>query len=165
MDEDYGEAVVFDRQGDHAEIDGVVGNRLENLGVVGTLDVDRDVGILLFEIGKDLGEDVQASAFVGPYSDGAAGDVLHLSEGGEHGFTGVQRILHVFLEGLASRRERDLAARTVKELGADLVLEGSNLGGDGGLSAETLLRCPGERGMTRYLEKRFELVKVHGQLP
>src|ERR1700733_4187382 len=71
MDEDYGEAVVFYREGNYSEIDGVVGYRFEDLGVVGALDVDRDVGILLFEVGKDFRKDVQAGTFVGAHRGAA----------------------------------------------------------------------------------------------
>ena len=71
-------------------------------------------------------------------------------------------ILGIFLKGFAGGGERDLAAGAVKKLGADFVFEGANLGGDGGLGAETLLRRPGERGVARYFEKGLELVEVHG---
>src|SRR5271168_1730579 len=162
MDEDYGKAVVFYGQGIDAEIDGIVGYRFENFSVVGALDVDRDVGILLFEIRKDFRKNVQAGAFIGAHGDGAAGDVLHFGERSEHGLAGVEGFLGVFLEGLAGRGERDFAAGAVEELGAHFVLDGANLGGDGGLGAETLLRCPGERGVAGYFEEGLELVEVHG---
>ncbi len=105
---------------------------------------------------------MQASAFVGAYGNGAAGDVLHFGERGQHGLAGVEGVLCILLEGLAGCGERDFAAGAVEELGADFVLYGANLGGDSGLSAETLLRCPRERGMARYFEKGLELVEVHG---
>jgi hypothetical protein len=66
------------------------------------------------------------------------------------------------LKGLAGGGERDFAAGAVKELGAHFVLDGANLGGDGGLGAETLLRSPGKRGMTGYFEEGLDLVEVHG---
>src|ERR1700733_14902641 len=162
MDEDYGEAVVFYREGNYSEIDGVVGYRFEDLGVVGALDVDRDVGILLFEVGKDFRKDVQAGTFVGAHGDGAAGDVLHFGERGEHGLAGVEGFLGILLEGFAGGGKRDFAAGAVEKLGADFVFDGANLGGDRGLSAETLLRCPGERGVAGYFEEGLELVEVHG---
>src|SRR5580693_2746971 len=163
MDEDYGEAVVFYGEGNHAKIDGVVSDRLENLGVVGALDVDRDVGILLLEVGKDFGKDVQAGAFVGAYGDGTAGNVLHFGERGKHGLAGVEGFLGILLKGLAGSSERDFAAGAVEELGSDFVFHSANLGGDGGLGAETLLRGPGERGMAGYFQEGLELVEVHGR--
>src|ERR1700691_431187 len=147
MDEDYGEAVVFYGEGNHAEIDGIVSDRLQNFGVVGALDVHRDIRVLLFEVGKDFGKDVEAGAFVGAYSDGASGDVLHFGERGEHGLAGVEGFLGVFLKGLAGGGEGDLAAGAVEEFGSDFVFDGTNLGGNGGLGAETLLRRPRGRGV------------------
>src|SRR5580658_9248637 len=163
MDEDYGEAVVFYGEGNDAEVDGIVGDRLENFGVVGALDVDRDVRVLLFEGGKDFGKDVEAGAFVGAHGDGAAGNVLHFGERGEHGLTGVEGFLSIFLKGFAGGGERDFAAGAVEEFGADFVFHAADLGGDGGLGAETLFRCPGERGVAGYFEESLELVEVHGQ--
>src|ERR1700678_639120 len=162
MDENYGGGVVVDGEGNHPEIDRVVGDGFKDSGVVGALDVDRDIGILLFEMGKDLGKNMQAGAFVRADGDGSAGNVLHFGEGGEHGFAGVKGILGVFLKGFAGGGERDFAAGAVEELGADFVFNGANLGGDGGLGAETLLRRPGERGVAGYFEEGLELVEVHG---
>ena len=144
-----------------AEVDGVVDDGFENLAVVGALDVDRNVGILLFEVGKNVRQDVQAGAFVRADDDFAAGNALHLGDGDQHGLAGVERFLDIFLERLAGGGERDLAAGAVEQLGADFFLQAANLGRNGGLGAETLLRRARERGVPRHFEKRFELVEVH----
>ena len=89
MDEDHGQPVVCDGQGHDAEVHGIINDRVENLGIVSTLDVDRDIRILFLEIGKHLGKNVQACTLVSSYNDLAARNVLHLSQGGEDGLAGV----------------------------------------------------------------------------
>ena len=153
MDEHYGQTVVVDGKGNDAEIDRVVDDGLENLGVIGALDVHRHVGILLLEIRKDVGQDVQASAFVGADDDLAARDALHFGDGHHHGLAGVERFFDILQEGLARSGERDLAAGAVEQLGSDLFLDAANLRRDRRLRAKTLLRRPRKRSVPRYFEK------------
>ncbi len=161
MDEDDGEAGVGDGKGDDAEVDGVVDDGFENLAVVGALDVHRDVGILLFEVGKNVGQDVEAGAFVGADDDFAARDALHFGDGDQHGFAGVEGVFDVFLEGLAGRSEGNFAAGAVKQFGADFFLQAADLRGNCWLGAETFLRGARERGVPGHFEECFELVEIH----
>src|SRR5271154_1791582 len=142
MDEDYGEPVVFYGERNYPEIDRIVRHRLKNFGIVGAFYVDRHIWIPLLEVGKDLGKNVQARSLIRSYRDCAARNVLHLGQRSEHGLARIERLLHVFLKGLACRGQRDFSAGAIKEFGADFVLNGANLGRDGGLGAETLLRRP-----------------------
>src|ERR1700732_3018885 len=109
MDEDHGQPGVCDGQGYDAKVHGIINDRVENLGIVSTLDVDRDVRILFLEIGKHLGKNVQACTLVSSYNDLAAGNVLHLGQGGEDSLAGVQRLFDVLLKGFARRGKRNLA--------------------------------------------------------
>ena len=161
MNEYHGQTAVVDGKGNDAEIDRVIDDRFENLGVVGALDIHRHIGILLFEVCKNVGQDVQAGAFVGADDDFAAGNALHLGNGDHHGLAGVQRLFHVLQKSLAGGGERDFAAGTVEQLGADFFLDAANLRRNRRLGAETLLRRPRERGVPRHFEKGFELVEVH----
>ena len=161
MDEDDGQARVGYGKGNHAEVDRVVDDGFENLAVVGALDVYRDIGILLFEVGKNIGQDVQAGALVRTHNDFAAGHALHLGNGDEHRLAGVESVLDIFLKGLARGGERYLAAGAVEQFGADFFLQPANLRRNGRLSAETLLRRARERRVPRHFEERFELVEVH----
>ena len=64
----------------YAEVHGVVDHRFQNLAVVGSFDVDGDVGILPFELGEDLGKNMEASVFVGAHNNLAASDALRLTD-------------------------------------------------------------------------------------
>ena len=118
MNENHRQPSVRHRKRDDAEVDGVVHNRFENLSVVGALDVYRHVRILLLEVGKYIRQDVQAGALIRPHNDFAAWHTLHLGDSHQHRLSGVESLLYIFLKGLARRRERHFAARSVEQLGS-----------------------------------------------
>src|SRR5712692_192437 len=155
MNEDYGEPVVADGKRNDAEVDGIVDYRFQNLAIVGALDVDGDIGVLLLEFGKDFGKDVQAGAFVGADDDLAAGHALGLGDGGQDDLAGFKCFFSILLEDLARSGDRNLAAGAVEELGPDLLLQGANLGGDRWLGAEALLRGTGKRREPCDFQKGF----------
>jgi len=107
---------------------------------------------------------VQASAFVGSDDDFSAGHALGLGDFGEDGLAVLDGFLGILEEQLAGSGERDAASRAVEEARADFFFERANLGGNGGLSAKTLLRRAREAGEARYFEKDFQLIEVHGVL-
>src|SRR5207253_9540241 len=131
VDQNHRQARIADRHGDHAEVDGVVDYRIQNLGVVGALYIDGNIRILLLELGEDFGKDVQASSFVGANDDLAARYALSFGDGGQDGFAGVQSFLSIFLEELAGGGDGNFAAGTVQYPGSNLFLESANLGGNG----------------------------------
>jgi hypothetical protein len=108
---------------------------------------------LLLELGEDLGEDVEASRLVGADDDLALRNALHFGQGGHHRLALLDGVLGVFLKRLAGAGEGDLAAGTVEQLGADLLLERADLSGDCRLRAEALLRRAREAGVLRDLEE------------
>src|SRR5581483_690163 len=158
---DQSEAVVIDGQGDDTEIHRIINDILKNFDPFGAADVDRYPGILLFKFGKDLGQDMQTGSFIGADDELATRDALHFGEVDDHLLAGVDGLLGVILKSLAGGGEADLASGTVEELGPNLIFEGTDLGGDGRLRAETLFRGAGEAAMARNFEKRFYLVKIH----
>ena len=155
MNQNDGQPGVGDRHGHEAEVHRVVDDRFQDLAVIGALDVDRHVRILLLELGKDFGKDVQAGAFVGAHDDFAAGHALGFGDGGQHRLAGFKNFFSIFLEELAGGGDGDFPAGAVEQLGADFFLQGADLGRDGRLGAEALLRGPGEGAVARDFEKRF----------
>src|SRR5215471_2548268 len=145
MDEHYGQTVVIDGKGNDPEIDGIVDDGLENLGIIGALNVDRHFGVLLLELRENVRQDVEASALVCPDDDLAARNTLHFGDRDHHGFARIERFLNVLEERLSGGSEGDLAAGAVEELGSNLFLNATDLRGDGGLRAEALLCGTGER--------------------
>src|SRR5712691_7924698 len=115
----------------------------------------RDVGVLLFELGEDLGKDVQAGAFVGADNDLAARHALSFGDGCKDGFAGFKCFFSIFLEQLAGSGDRHLAAGAVEQLCADFFLQGADLGRDRGLGAKALLRSAGEGAQACDFEKGF----------
>ena len=104
MNQDDGQPGVGYRQGNDAEVDGVIDYRFQNLGIVGALDIHADIGVLLFELGENFGQDVQARALVGSDDNLASGHALGFGDGGQHGFAGSHRLFGKFLEKLCPRR-------------------------------------------------------------
>ena len=128
MNQDDGQARVGDGHGHEAEVDRVVDDRVENLAVVGAGDVDGHVRVLLLELGEDLGEDVQAGAFIGAHDDLSPGYAFGFGNRGQDGLAGFKNFFSIFLEQLAGGGDGDFAAGAVEQLGADFFLQGSDLG-------------------------------------
>ena len=72
VNKDDGQTGIADRHRHEPEVHRVIDDRIENLAIVGTSDVDCHIGILFLELGEYFGEDVQASAFIGAHNDLAA---------------------------------------------------------------------------------------------
>ena len=125
------------------------------------LDVDRDAGILAFELGKDLGQDVQAGAFVGRNHDLTARYAMHFRQRHQHDAALLQGFFGVLLEDLAGGGHRHLPAAAVKQLGSNFLFQGADLRGDGRLGAEAPLGSSREAAESRHLQKCFELIEVH----
>src|SRR5208337_886733 len=155
------ESVVGHGQRDHAKVHHVLDNRLENPGVVGTPDAHGDVGIVALELREYLGQDVQAGAFIGAHHNFAAGNALGLGDLGEDRLAPLQRLFGILEKQFAGCGERDASARAVEQAGAYFFLQRTDLGGNGGLGAKTLLRRAGETGEARYFQENFELIEVH----
>ena len=95
----------YDRQarighgkGNHAEVYRVVDHRFQNFGVVCALDVHAHIRMLLFELGKNLGQNVQAGAFVGADDDFSARHAFGFGDAGQHGFARCHRLFGKLLE-------------------------------------------------------------------
>lgn len=121
MNRDDGEARVGDGEGNYAEVDGVIDDALESLGVIGALDADGDFGIGALEFGEDLGEDVEAGAFVGADNEFAAGNALGLRDGDADRLAGLDGFLCVFQEQLSGLGEGDFATRAVEQASANFL--------------------------------------------
>ena len=89
------EAVVGDGQRDYTEVHRIFEDGIENARVVGALDADGDVRIITFELRENLGEDVQASAFICADDDFAAGNALGFGDLSEDGFAAVESLLGI----------------------------------------------------------------------
>src|SRR5439155_26166391 len=113
VDQNHRQARIADRHGNHSEVDRVVDYRIQNLGVVGALYVDCNVRILLLELGKNLGKDVQARAFVGPYDDLSSRHALSFGDRGAHGLARTQSVFCGPLEELAGSGDVSSASGAV----------------------------------------------------
>ena len=92
MNRDCSEPVIGDWHGNHAEIHAIVDHRLQHLGIVSAFNVDRHIRILLLEVGKHLGKDVQAGALVRSDDNFAAGHALCLSNCSHRCLAGVEGV-------------------------------------------------------------------------
>ena len=153
--------VIGYRHGYNSKIYGIVDNGLQYLGVVGALDIDCDIRILLFKMREDFGQDVQAGAFVCTHHNFTAWHALGFGDRGSHGLARVQCVFGILKEQLARSGQRYFAARAVEKFGPDLFFQGANLRGDCRLRTETFLRSPRETRQSRDLDKCFQLVEIH----
>ncbi len=161
MNQHHGKPIVTDWKRHYAEVDRVLDHRLQNLGIVRALNVDRDIGILPFELGKNFRQDMKASALVRSHDDFTARNPLGFRNCREHSFARFNGLFRVLEKKLSRSRQRDFASRAVQQPGANLFFEGTDLRGNGGLRAKTLLRGSGERAQARDFEKGLELVEIH----
>ena len=121
------QALVIHWSGDHAKVHAVIDHRFQNLGTLQAADIHAHAGVQPFELGKDLRQDMQTGGLVGAYHDFSPGYAVHLAQGGNDVFAGLQGSFSIFLEGLARDRKRHLAAAAVKEARANLLLQGAYL--------------------------------------
>ena len=161
MDEHRCQPVVCDGKRNDTEIHGVVSDGFQNLGVVGALNVHRDIWVEFLETGKHFGKNVQTRPFIGAHNNLSARHTLRLGQSHQHSLPRLQRFLHVFLKGLACRRQGNFAPGSIEQFCSDLLLQRANLRRDGGLGAKTLLRSTREGHVLGYFKKRLQLVKVH----
>ncbi len=152
---------VGDRHRHETKVHRIVDHRFQDLAVIGARDVHRHVRILLLELGKDFGKDVQAGAFIGADDDLAPGHALGLGDRDQHRLAGFKNLFSIFLEELAGSGDGNLAAGAVEQLGPDLFLQGADLRRDGRLRAKALLGSTREGAVARDLKKRFQLFKIH----
>src|SRR5581483_2209953 len=124
-------------------------------------DVDRDIGILLFKLCEDLGENVETGPFIGAHNDFSARDAFGFSNGREDGLTGIESVFDILQKNLAGCGERNLSPRTIEQSGANFFFEGANLRGNSRLGAKALLGGARERTQASDFLESFELVKVH----
>ena len=155
VDGNHGEPLVVHRHRDHAEVAGVVDDGFENFVVLQALYADCHTGVLALEVGKYLGQDVQAGALVGRDHDFAARHAMHLGQRDQHHAALLEGFFGVLLKDFAGGGDGDLAAAAIEQLGADFFLQGADLRRDRRLGAETPLRRPREAAEPRDLQKRF----------
>ena len=155
VDGNGGDAFVGDRHGGDAEVGRIVDDGLEHLAGLRALDGDSHVGIAALEFGEDLGEDVQATAFVGGHHDFSAGHAVGFGHGAHGGAARLQSALHVGQKNLSRGGDGNLATGAVQQLGADLFFHGANLRGDRRLGAKALFGRAREAQVARHLQKRF----------
>ncbi len=153
--------VVGHGQRDHAKVDHVLQDRLEDPGIVGALDAHGHIRIVAFELREHLGQDVQAGAFIRSHHNFAAGHALGFGNLGEDRLAPLDRLLGILEKQFARCGERDAASGAVEQTSADFFFQRADLRRDGGLGAKTLLRRAGEAGEPRHFEKNFELIEVH----
>ena len=101
MNQHNGQPGVGHGQGNDAEVHGVIDYRFQDLGVVRAFDIHTDVGVLLFKLGENLGQDVKARALVGADYNLAARHALGFGDAGQHGLAGSHHLFGKFLEELS----------------------------------------------------------------
>src|SRR5207253_6563203 len=123
----HGQPSVGDRHGDDAEIHRVVDHRFENFAVIGALDIHGNIGVLLLELGENLGKDMQTCPFVGADDDLAAWHALGLADGSKDHLACFKCFFSIFPKQLARGGDGNFAAGAIEQPGADFFLESSHL--------------------------------------
>src|SRR5579862_7155546 len=161
MNGDDGETGVGDWQGDNAEVDGVIDHAFEGFGVIGALDTDGYFRIGPFELGEDLGKNVETGAFVGADDEFAPRNALGFRNGDAYRPASLDGLLGVFQEKLAGLCKGDLATGAIEQASANFLFERANLRRHGGLSAEAFFRSSREGTEASDLQECLQLVEVH----
>ena len=127
MNGDHGQAIVADRNGNHAEVHGIINDAFQDLGSLRTADANGHARILFFELRKNLRQDVETGGFICADNDFSFGHPLHLREGGDDVSASLQCLLSVFLEGFARHAPRPYNSGMAEPLNYATPSGGSNL--------------------------------------
>jgi hypothetical protein len=112
---------IGDRHGHETEVHRIVDDRFQNLAVIGARDVDGHVRVLLLELSKVFGRDVQACAFISAHDDLSPGHALSFCDCHQDRLAGFKNFFSIFLEELAGGGDGNLSSGA-GQLGADFFL-------------------------------------------
>src|SRR6266852_2953780 len=129
----------LDGEGDDADIHGAVLDALHDLVAEIAIDADVHEGIAALEFGKNIGEEVEASGFVGAEDDGALNDVAAVGNDLNRFVAHAKELFGVFEKNHAGGSELDGFGGAVEEPGFVGLFELANLGTDGRLRTEDFL--------------------------
>lgn len=144
-----------------AEIGKVVLNGLEHARAVAAIDVELDVGKLLFVFAEDFGKDVDAGGFVGGDDELTTGNAFEFLNGFLRAATEIEDLLGVLGEDLASGSESDAGTETLEKVSVEFLLQLTDLGADCGLRTKTRLCGFGKTLEPDNFEERVKLIQIH----
>ena len=113
MNQNHGQTRIAHGQRNDAKVHGIIDHGFQNFGVVRTLDVHANAGILLLKLSENLGQNVKARSLVGADHNLAARYALGFGDRGQHGFARGHCLFRKFLEELARCRDGNLSAGSV----------------------------------------------------
>ena len=127
VDGNGGDSLVGYRHGGNAEVGGIVDDRLQHLARFRAFHGDAHVGIAALELGKNLGKDVQTTAFVGRHHNLSARHAVCFGHGAHGGAARFQSALHVGEKNFSRGGNGNLAAGAIQQLRSNLFLHGTDL--------------------------------------
>ena len=125
-------------------------------------DGNRHAWIFSFELRENLRQDVEAGRLIGTDDELAARRASHFRQRTNNIASRLQGLFRIFQEKSAASGQRDTAAGSIKQSGANILFQSSNLRRNGWLGAKQFLRSAGKTRIACDLDKRFELLKIHG---
>ncbi len=153
----------LDGQSDDADIHGAILDALQDLVAEIAVNADVHQRIPALKFGKNIGEQVEASGFVGAEDDGALNDVAAVGDDLNGFVAHAKEFFGVLEKNLAGGSQLDGLGGAVEEPGFVGLFELANLGADGGLRAKDFLARAREALQFGDEDERSKLIEVHKQ--
>src|SRR6266446_4896326 len=153
----------LDGQSDDADIHRAILDALQDLVAEIAVNADVHQRIPALKFGKNIGEQVEASGFVGAEDDGALNDVAAVGDDLNRFVAHAKELFGVFEKNHAGGSELDGFGGAVEEPGFVGLFELANLGTDGGLRAEDFLARARKALEFGDEDESSELIEVHNQ--
>ncbi len=119
--------------GDHREVDGAVGEQVQQVGGEAFGEADRDLRVRGAEGGERAGDEGGVGAVVGAHPQAAGGEFGERGQVAAGGVEAFEHRLGVRQQGAAVLGQPDPAGQAVEQRGAQLGFQGGDLAGDRGL--------------------------------
>src|ERR1051326_97157 len=105
------------------------------------IDTDVNLRILALKLGKNVGQQVEASGFVGAEDDGSLYNVAAIGNNLDGFVAEAEQAFGIVEKNFTRGGEFDRFSRAIEEFGAIGLFKLANLGADGGLGAKNFLTC------------------------
>jgi hypothetical protein len=151
----------LDGESDDADVGGAVFDALQNFVAEIAVDADVDERVASLKFGKNIGEQIEASGFIGAEYDGALDDVAAVGNDLDGFVAEAEEFFSELVKNFTSGSKLDGFGGAIEEAGFVSLLKLANLGAYGGLRAENFLARARKALQFSDENESGKLIEVH----